>query len=78
MSNVVSDKKEMQSIDSSDWYTSITNDIKEVNNLIASLQSALSSLQTTVNNNKSDFDDFVTTVTTKGQDTYKIYGAYSG
>lgn len=45
--------------------------IEDLANQIQSLSDSLETLQTDLNN-------FITIITTLGQTTYKIYGAYSG
>lgn len=64
MEYIITDSKNKTPLDQS-------ASIEDLANQIQSLSDSLETLQIDLNN-------FITTITTLGQTTYKIYGAYSG
>lgn len=64
MEYIITDSKNKTPLDQS-------ASIEDLANQIQSLSDSLENLQIDLNN-------FITTITTLGQTTYKIYGAYSG
>lgn len=71
MEYITTDSKNKIPIDQSESYNTLVSTIGELAIEVQSLVSSLETLQT-------DLSNFITTVTTLGQTTYKIYGAYSG